>query len=104
MRGEDFLLPAEQLLKTPSESAYRTAVNRAYYAVFHCGNEFLSELGFHTSIGPQAHGQLQARINNCGVAEFQKLYRIVHKLYNRRRIADYDLKSNEFQTQATTAL
>jgi uncharacterized protein (UPF0332 family) len=104
MHGEDFLFPAEQLLKMPSEAAYRTAVNRAYYAVYHCGAEFLSGLGLKTSGGPQTHGQLQARVNNCGVAEFQQLYRIIHKLYDSRLLADYDLKSNEFQSQATTAL
>jgi uncharacterized protein (UPF0332 family) len=104
MQGEDFLFPAEQLLKMPSEAAYRTAVHRAYYAVYHSSTEFLSGLGLKTSSGPQTHGQLQARVNNCGVAEFQQLYRIIHKLYDIRLLADYDLKSNEFQSQATTAL
>jgi hypothetical protein len=28
----------------------------------------------------------------------------VHRLYNRRRLADYDLKSDEFKSQATAAL
>jgi uncharacterized protein (UPF0332 family) len=104
MIGEDFLFPAEQLLKIPSEAAYRTAVNRAYYAVYHCGTEFLAGLGLQASRGPQTHGQLQARVNNCGVAEFQQIYRIICKLYDGRLLADYDLKSNELQSQATAAL
>jgi uncharacterized protein (UPF0332 family) len=104
MQGEDFLFPAEQLLKMPSEAAYRSAVSRAYYAVFHCGAEFLSGLGIQASRGPQTHGQLQARVNNCGVTEFQQLYRIIYRLYDNRLLADYDLKSKEFQSQATTAL
>jgi uncharacterized protein (UPF0332 family) len=104
MRGEDFLFAAEQLLKIPNEATYRSAVSRSYYAVFHCAAEFLAELGFPASRGPQAHGELQFRVNNCGVAEFQKLYRMIHRLYDRRRVADYDLKNDEFRGQATTAL
>lgn len=104
MKGEDFLFPVEQLLKMPSEAAYRTAVNRAYYAIYHCSAEFLSSLGLQTSRGPQTHGQLQARIKNCGVPEFEQIYRISHRLYDCRLLADYDLKSNEFQFQATAAL
>ena len=104
MRGEEFLFAAEKFLKIPSEAAYRSAVSRGYYAVFHCGVEFLSELGFQASIGPQAHGQFQARVNNCGVAEFQKLYHILYRLYDRRRLADYNLRNDGFRSQATAAL
>ncbi|MEK7729121.1 MAG: hypothetical protein AAB354_11965 [candidate division KSB1 bacterium] len=104
MGSAEFLSLAERLLKIPSEAAYRTAVNRAYYATFHCGNDFLAKLGFRASIGPQAHGQLQARANNSGVLEFEKFYKILHRLYDRRRLADYDLSSREFHSQAAAAL
>ena len=103
MHGKDFVYPAEQLLRMPSDAADRTAVNRAYYAIYHCSSEFLSELGLKTSSGPQTHGQLQARVNNCGVTEFQQLYRIIHKLYDNRLLADYDLKNDDFKSQSTTA-
>ncbi len=104
MRSDEFLSLAERLLKIPSEAAYRTAVNRAYYAAFHGGNDFMTKLGFLVSSGPQAHGQLQARANNSGVFEFEKFYKILHRLYDRRRLADYDLSSREFHSQATAAL
>jgi uncharacterized protein (UPF0332 family) len=104
VRGEDFLFAAEQLLKIPNEATWRSAVSRAYYAVFHCAVEFLSGLGFPASRGPQAHGELQFGINNSGVAEFQKLYQMIHRLYDRRRLADYELQNDEFQSQATAAL
>jgi uncharacterized protein (UPF0332 family) len=104
MRGEDFLFAAEQLLRIPNEATYRSAVSRAYYAIFHCAVEFLSELGFPASRGPQAHGELQFRVNNCGVAEFQQLYGMIHQLYGRRRLADYELKNAEFQSRPTAAL
>lgn len=104
MSGEGFLEIARNLLKTPSEVAYRTAVNRAYYAVFHVGVTFLSELGFRASDGPQVHGQLRARVNNCGVPELQNIYARLDDLYKRRRLADYDLNSPLFNAQALVAL
>jgi uncharacterized protein (UPF0332 family) len=104
MQGEDFLEAAKHLLKTPVEAFYRTAVNRAYYAVFHVINALLVELGFRVSDGPQAHGQLLARVNNCGVPELQSLYSTLYDLYNRRRKADYDLNATRFRAQASAAL
>lgn len=104
MQGEDFLEVARHLLKTPIEAFYRTAVNRAYYAMFHVINALLVELGFSVSDGPQAHGQLLARVNNCGVPELQSLYSTLYDLYNRRRKADYDLNAPRFSAQASVAL
>lgn len=104
MHGEEFLFAAEQLLRIPNEATYRSAVSRSYYAVFHGAAEFLSELGFPASRGPQAHGELQFRVNNCGVAEFQKLSVMIQQLYGRRRVADYELNNDSFKSQPTTAL
>ncbi len=104
MYAEDFFEIAKALLKTPTEAAYRTAINRAYYAAFHAGATFLAELGFKTSDGPQAHGQLRARINNCGVPELQGIHTGLYDLYSRRRQADYNLNSPNFRAQALAAL
>jgi len=104
MLGEEFLEVSKNLLKTPTEAAYRTAVNRAYYAVFHCGAAFFRELGFKISDGPQTHGQLMARINNCSTPELQSIYNDLVDLYKRRRLADYDLNSPFFHGQAIVAL
>jgi len=104
MNGEDFLEVSRLLLKTPTEAAYRTAVNRAYYAVFHCCTAFFSELGLKISDGPQTHGQLLSRINNCGTPELQNVHAPLFDLYKRRRIADYNLNSSQFNAQAFVAL
>ncbi len=104
MLGEEFLEVSQSLLKTPKEAAYRTAANRAYYAVFHCCAAFFRELGFKISDGPQTHGQLLARINNCGTPELQSLYNDLVDLYKHRRLADYDLNSSFFRGQALVAL
>jgi len=104
MSGEEFLEVSKNLLKTPNEAAYRTAVNRAYYAVFHCSAAFFSELGLKISDGPQTHGQFLARINNCGTPELQSIHTNLVDLYKRRRLADYDLSSPLFHVQSLVAL
>jgi uncharacterized protein (UPF0332 family) len=104
MRGEEFLEISKSLLKTPKEAAYRTAANRAYYAVFHCCAAFFREVGLKISDGPQTHGQLLARINNCGTPELQSIYNDLVDLYKHRRMADYDLNSPFFRGQALVAL
>ncbi len=104
MSGEDFLVLAKSLLKRPTEAAYRSAVSRAYYAVFHVGVTFLAELGLKASDGPQAHAQLRARVNNCGVPELKNSYGLLYDLYKRRRFADYDLNLAIFRAQADVAL
>jgi uncharacterized protein (UPF0332 family) len=53
MSGEEFLDIANRLLKAQTEAAYRTVVNRGYYAAFHVCAAFLAELGFKTSDGPR---------------------------------------------------
>jgi len=104
MVGAEFLDIAHRLLKIPTEAAYRSVINRAYYAVFLTGNEFLAELGFKASDGPQTHGQFLRRINNCGVPELQEIYEGLQNLYRRRRQADYNLSSPIFKAQPAVAL
>jgi uncharacterized protein (UPF0332 family) len=104
MLGEEFLEVSKSLLKTPKEATYRTAANRAYYAVFHFCAAFFRELGFKISDGLQTHGQLLARINNCGTPELQSIYNDLVDLYKHRRLADYDLNSPFFRSQALVAL
>jgi uncharacterized protein (UPF0332 family) len=104
MLGEEFLEVSENLLKTPTEAAYRTAINRASYAVFHCGAAFFRELGLKISDGPQTHGQFLARINNCCTPELQSIHTSLVDLYKRRRLADYDLNSPFFHVQSLVAL
>jgi hypothetical protein len=79
-------------------------INRAYYAVFLSCNSFLAELGFKASKGPQTHGELLARINNCGIPDLQSIYEGLFNLYRRRRQADYDLTSQIFRARASAGL
>ena len=44
-----------------SPQSYRTAIGRAYYAVFHVGAATLRAMGIQIDAGPGAHGQ----VRNC---------------------------------------
>jgi uncharacterized protein (UPF0332 family) len=99
-----FLDVAKKFLNTPSEAAYRSAVSRAYYAVFHVATNFLEKLGFKRTKGPQAHGEIPARFNNCGVADGEKIADLLHDLHRQRILADYDLKSDQFAAQFKVAI
>jgi len=99
-----FLDVAKKFLNTPSEAAYRSAVSRAYYAVFHAAASFLEKLGFKRTKGPQAHGEIPARFNNCGVEDGEKIAGWLHELHHQRILADYDLKSDNFRAQFKSAI
>jgi uncharacterized protein (UPF0332 family) len=99
-----FLEVAKKFLNIPSEAAYRSAVSRAYYAVFHEASTFLRQLGFKIAKGPQAHGEIPARFSNCGVADGVQIARYLNELHHRRILADYDLKSDDFGAQFKSAI
>jgi len=98
-----FLDVAKKFLNTPSEAAYRSAVSRAYYAVFHAAANFLEKLGFKRTKGPQAHGEIPARFNNCGVVDGEDIATSLNNLHRQRILADYDLKSDQFAAQFKVA-
>jgi uncharacterized protein (UPF0332 family) len=91
MNGREFLRAAEYLLKRREEAILRSAVSRAYYALFHEGREFIGELQFYCSKGPQAHGEVRSRLNNCGDQSMQEVSRLLAQLHKQRLMADYDL-------------
>ena len=69
MKGADFLIVAKDLLKAQSEAALRSAISRAYYALFNSAAEVLREWGFTVSDGPGAHGEIRNRFSNCGIEQ-----------------------------------
>jgi len=99
-----FLDVAKKFLNIPSEAAYRSAVSRAYYALFHAASRFLGKLGFQTAKGPQAHGEIPARFNNCGVEDGEQIASWLNELHRQRFLADYDLTSDKFTVQFKSAI
>ena len=53
----DLLRLAEKLCLGTTESEWRCAVSRAYYAAFHRGRDLLQALGFEVPRGEQAHAR-----------------------------------------------
>lgn len=85
--GREFLRLAVELLSLEGdEAAARSAVGRAYYAVYHVGRRRVEMSGGALSRGPAGHMQLAQLLGRESVALAQDLERL-RKLRNS---ADYD--------------
>jgi uncharacterized protein (UPF0332 family) len=104
MDGKDFLISAKKFVRSQFEADLRSAISRAYYALFHSAAQFLAELGFHIEQGPGVHGAVRNRLYNCGVEQLVDFAQTMDELRTQRNKADYDMNSKEFQNQAISAL
>jgi uncharacterized protein (UPF0332 family) len=91
MNERDFLQVAVLLAAEKTEAAWRSAVSRAYYAVFHVGRQLLSELGFTVPRDEKAHEFMYRRLNNCGHPQIVAAARRLGTLRDERNRCDYDL-------------
>ena len=71
----------------------RTAISRAYYAVFLVASAYLDRVGFAVQNTPAAHLAVQYAFNNAGDAVLRKIATDLGKLHAKRRAADYELKN-----------
>jgi|GEM_PF-4779796 len=80
MKGLEFLATADKLAHQSLESDWRSAVSRAYYAVFHHLREIFLLHGLDLGRSGQAHFNLYAGLlhHYCPV-----ICRIVSTVYNR---------------------
>ena len=90
MNGRDFLPLANQLARGATESEWRSAVSRAYYACFHVARRLLSDLGFTVPRADRAHQYLVYRLSNSGEALVEQEGRDLETLRRSRNRADYD--------------
>jgi len=91
MNPREFLTLAQRLSLETTEAAWRSAISRAYYAVFHVARQLLEDLGFTVPRADRAHGYLWLRLANCGDARVQQAGRDLNDLRRHRNEADYDL-------------
>ena len=91
MSGREFLPVAKALLGAGTEAAWRSAVSRAYYAVFQVAPELMEDLKFSVPRGDRAHGYLWLRLSNCGDPSVQGAGRELNDLRRERNRADYDV-------------
>jgi len=78
---------------------FRTAISRAYYAVFHFGLNFLRGMGFSILQNADAHEEVYRHFNNSGDRELVKVATKFHDLRTKRNHADYDLKRPEVEAK-----
>jgi len=104
MTGREFLKASEYLLKRREEATLRSASSRSYYALFHEGRAFLSDLQVPCSRGPQAHGEVRHRLNNCGDQQMLEVARMLAQLHKQRLTADYELEDKSFLDTNTCVL
>ena len=79
----------------PSE--FRTAISRAYYAVYNIGINLLKELGFTIANNDQAHKQVYYHFNNSGDSELIEVATKIDDLRTQRNHADYHLERDDVE-------
>lgn len=92
MNGRDFLVTARHLATRGNEADDRSAISRAYYAVFHAARDLLAALRFQTPRADRAHNYLYVRLNNCGTQRVEDAAFLLDGLRGLRNHADYDLR------------
>ena len=75
----------------------RTAVSRAYYAVFNVGVEHLERLGFKVNKGPKGHHDVINRLSNSGDPDVERVGSQLTTLQHKRIQADYRLNEKNIE-------
>src|SRR5258708_27719454 len=101
MDGERFIDSARRLANGADESDWRSAISRAYYAVFHFGRELCLAHGLDLGPSGHAHSNLYVGLNNCGHAAVHGIAGKLDILRTDRARADYDMRSVVTQSSAT---
>jgi uncharacterized protein (UPF0332 family) len=96
MTGKDFLTFAKIIYNHEDEAARRSAVSRAYYALFHLVKSIVVSAGIYVSNEPGEHDRLVRYLKQSGIDEAKKAGREVGLLRGKRNEADYNLINAEF--------
>jgi hypothetical protein len=78
----------------------RSAISRAYYAVFLLAREFIDDLGIEIRRIPNPHANIEQALRNTGVFTLQRLANALGSLCTDRTDADYDLRNRDVETVA----
>lgn len=98
MEPYDFLHLADTLKSRPDEASRRTAVSRAYYAVYHYIRAYLSNHNIPDRC-VKHHDPLIRCLRNSGVREVEILGDTVGDLKEERMDADYTLNLTTFNAK-----
>lgn len=91
MLWNEFLDCARRYALSQTEGDWRSAVSRAYYAIFHLFREWFRSHGLKLGNGAQAHSNLYFGLANSGIVGMQQLAQKIDDLRKDRTGADYDL-------------
>src|SRR5437867_3401381 len=93
MNPRDFLSLAESLAKGGGAAERRSAISRAYYAVYNVAEAFLEQMGFPPP-RRDYHIRLQHRLLNSGDGDVAKIGSDLGNFHVRRNRADYKMKDS----------
>lgn len=96
MEGRDFLTVAKKLCASGDEAERRTAVSRAYYALFNHVKRSLETKGVPVLKNADAHPQLSRLLNNSTSEKAKIVAANLNSLRVVRNDADYDLQNGTF--------
>lgn len=104
MDPHEFLRVADELSVAMEEAEWRTAVSRAYYAVFHQSRRLLEQCGFAVPKADHAHAYLWLRLSNCGHTDVILVGIKLKELRSLRNQADYDLQTSQRHKECMGAM
>jgi uncharacterized protein (UPF0332 family) len=100
----NYLHLAEVLSENPDEASQRTAISRAYYAIFCNAREYLQSKQFSYTDRKSPHEAVWKAFEKIQLPipqkDRNKIYVIGDRLKKRRFQADYDNKINNLQPKA----
>ena len=100
MRPSEFLDLAAELAEESRPAACRSAISRAYYAVFNAAEEFLERMGFR-SPKRDYHVVLQRRFLVSEDPKFERIGSDMGDLHDKRIRADYKMADKFSESQST---
>ena len=104
IRARDLLNLSENLSRGATESEWRCAVGRAYYAAFHQARDVLQALGFQIPRAELVHAFLWKRLRSCGQSSVGMAGSKLHQLRTVRNRADYDVAFDFAKKDAIAAV
>lgn len=100
MTGSDFIEFARKLGEQYADdpAAIRSVVSRLYYGVFHIAKKHLEDLGFHATKTERSHIFVQTRFQNANEEHPSEFGDLLVQLHERRKLADYRLDVQRYET------
>lgn len=104
MDPREFQRLARTLVHGRDAAELRTAISRAYYAVFLVAVELLDGMGFSIPRNHQGHTEVQNYLNHSGQADIRAIGSQLGDLRAKRNRADYQLNSLDVENPNTVRL